>query len=237
MIAQSTHLSQLVPRPWLLALVIWVQLLLSVFGARQAFAGTPIQYAGEFREQIEGTFFEPDPDRRPGETRVSLEKVASYRSQLEKKRRFLLAHVSTSEQIESGRGVKKAAKAARKTDLALALKLALKWLEWLEHEAEGAAAYETAARILMLEYATRSYTDPIGSIKISIHVKNMLNDWSVPDGTRAAGVEAEAGNLVNPLDGSFYTREELVELVRGGSDLSELNPPDATPFWLSRTVR
>ncbi|MBW2267773.1 MAG: hypothetical protein JRH16_04280 [Deltaproteobacteria bacterium] len=231
MLPQRTDLARAAGKPRLLGLLLCFELLLSGFGAREALAGTPIPYVGEFREQIEATFFEPDPGSWPTETRVSPEKVARYREHLEKKRRFLLAHVSTADRIERGRSRKKADKAARKTDWALALRVALDQLDRLEREADVVAAYEAAATLLMIEFATRSYTDPIGSVKIPVHLMNMLDQWSLPDRTRASGVEAEAGNLVNLADGSFYTREELADLVRAGSDLSELDPPDVTPFW------
>lgn len=194
-------------------------------------ASTPIGYAGSFREDIEATFFEAEGGRPGGPLRLSPDKLAAYREKLMRKRRFIEGHVAEYERIEKGKGRKRAARTARRTDVRLALKLALQHLERMSPQASDVENYDAAAAALTLDFATRSFTVGLSSLEIPKHVKNILSDWSVSASTSASGIDAEAGNLVNPADGRFYTRAELAELVRGGSDLSEVHPPDATWFW------
>ena len=92
-----------------------------------------------------------------------------------------------------------------------------------------AEAHDLAAEALMVEYATRSYTDPIGSIKIPVHLKNMVFEWRAPSRSTPRGAAREASNLVNPQSGEFHTIGELEELIREGFDISTLDPPDESP--------
>ena len=100
----------------------------------------------------------------------------------------------------------------------------------MEETSNLAEAHDLAAEIVMIEYATRSYTDPIGSIKIPGHLKNMVFEWRAPRRTTARGASREASNLVNRETGEFYTPEELEHLIRQGFDISTLDPARRDPL-------
>jgi hypothetical protein len=192
-----------------------------------AFAGSPVPYGGAFREQIEATFFETG-DSPLGV--VSPSKLQRYRDFIRKKLRVIEVHVVNHETIDGGRDPAKARAAVRGRDTTIALEHILELLDQIERSGDSAEAYDLAAEILMVEYATRSYTDPLGSIKIPGHIKNMIFEWRLEDGPRARRAAEEATNLVNVETGEFYSPDELAELIRSGFDISRLNPPADTPF-------
>ena len=194
-------------------------MLLLVCIATAANAGSKIPYGGAFREEIEAVFFELDGGDLG---RVSSVKVRAYRDFIEKKLRALETHVYNHETIELGRSDADAKAKIRKADTTIALEHILHLLDRMEREADPAAAYGIAAEALMVEFATRSYTDPLASIKIPVHIKNMIFEWRMGNETRPRAAAREASNLVDPETGEFYTPDELAALTRSGFDISEL---------------
>lgn len=209
-------------------------LAVGLFPAFPAGAGSPIPYGGEFREAIEEVFFESDDSSSGLGTRVSQPKLGAYREFIHKKLRFLSSHVYNYETVEKGSSDRKARAAIEEQDVIVALEHILDLLDRLEGAKDTREAYDLAAEIVMVEYATRSYTEALASLEIPMHIKNMLLDWSVANKTRARGASAEATNLVDPATGEFYTPEELRALIRAGEDISRLNPPPESPFWSAK---
>ena len=206
-------------------------LLLVAGGA--ADAATRLPYRSSLRAEIEAAFLAaPVPDGSEA-VRLSFEKLRAYKTFVHQKRRFLGEHLLHHE-LAAGRDPDEALERIERKDVAIALDVILERLEELTAETDPARIFELAGEILTLEYATRSYTDPIGSIKIPVHLKNMAISWDAPARTRARGAKREAGNLVDPETGLFYTDAELRALVEAGFDLSLLDPPDETPFWRAR---
>jgi hypothetical protein len=206
-------------------------LLFLVLFAAVANAGSKIPYGGAFREEIEAVFMEADGGEL---SRVSPPKVRSYRDFIEKKLRVLETHVYNDETIDRGRSDASAKARIRHLDTTIALEHILSLLDRLEGGRDPIRAYDIAAEILMVEYATRSYTDPIGSVQIPGHLKNMVFEWRVEKGSRPCHAAREATNLVNPDSGEFYTPDELAALIRSGFDISKLDPPSETPFWRAK---
>jgi len=204
---------------------------LLVLVAAAANAGSKIPYGGAFREEIEAVFLESDGGSL---ARVSPAKVRAYRDFIEKKLRALETHVYNHETIDRGRSDADAKARIRKLDTTIGLEHILSLLDRLEGEGAPVRAYGIAAEILMVEYATRSYTDPIRSVMIPVHLKNMVFEWRVESGPRPRDAAKEASNLVNPDTGEFYTPDELEALIRSGFDISKLDPPDETPFWRAK---
>ena len=204
---------------------------LLVLVAASANAGSKVPYGGAFRDEIEATFMESDGGAL---SHVSPPKVRKYRDFIEKKLRVLETHVYNDETIDRGKSDASAKAKIRHLDTTVALDHILSLLDRLAGEADPARAYDIAAEILMVEYATRSYTDPIGSIQIPGHIKNMIFEWRIENGTRPRDAAKEASNLVNPDTGEFYTPAELEALERSGFDISKLDPPDETPFWRAK---
>jgi hypothetical protein len=213
--------------PWWGFLAVLLLLLL----AGAASAASKIPYGGAFREDLATTFFEVD-DGDLG--RVSPAKVRAYREFIERKLRALEVHVYNHETIDRGRSDADARKRIRKLDTTIALEHILHLLDRIERENDPVASYGTAAEILMVEYATRSYTDPIASIAVPVHLKNMVFEWRVEKKTSPRRAAKEASNLVNPGTGEFYTPDDLEGFIRAGFDISSLNPPDETPFWRAK---
>jgi hypothetical protein len=209
-------------------------LVLGLFPAVPAGAGSPIPYGGEFREAIDEALFERDGASSALGTRVSEAKLRAYREFIRKKLRFLSSHVYNYEKIEKGRSDRKARAAVEDQDVIIALEHILDLLDRLEGAEDTPQAYYLAAEILMIEYATRSYTEALASLQIPTHIKNMLSDWSVANRTRPRGASEEASNLVDPATGEFYAPEELKALIRAGEDISRLNPPLESPFWRAK---
>ncbi|MDH3735160.1 MAG: hypothetical protein OEU54_16645, partial [Gemmatimonadota bacterium] len=203
--------------------------------ASLARAETPLPYRGSLRAAIEEAFLaRPVLDETP-EVVLSFEKLAHYKAFVRRKRRFLSEHIVRYETTVAGRDVADSEKKVASRDLIIALDLILERLDELTEATDPGRIFELAGGILTLEYATRAYTDPIGSIKIPIHLKNMVNDWDAPGGpARPRGAGREAGNLVDPTTGQFYTTQEIRALLERGSDLSLLDPPDETVFWAAK---
>jgi hypothetical protein len=216
------------------ACVLVLALLLETLPAAEARAGTRVPYGGEFRAAIEDTFFEPDYVDTDDLMRLSQAKVRAYRELVHKKLRFLTSHVFNSERIDNRRDKARAHEKALTTDKSIALQHILRLLDRISETRDPAEAYRVAADILSIEYATRSFHDPLSSIKVPIHLNNILFDWSLENKTRARNARHEASNLVNPETGEFYTPEELRALIRAGVDLSTLNPPSESPFWSAK---
>jgi hypothetical protein len=191
---------------------------------------TPIPYGDGFRDDIEAALFEPAAPPATGFV-VSPTKVEAYRELVTRKLRFIQEHVRNEEIIDGGRSVKRATRDAAGVDNVVALKFLLDQLDRLERTTDRTQAYEIAAKILMVEYATRSHTEPLASLKVPVHLKNMIFDWSVPNKSRAWLSHREATNLVDPETGLFYTPEDLSRLIRDGVDLSALDPPPESPWW------
>jgi hypothetical protein len=221
-------------RRWRGGAAALASLLLSLDLAGAARATTPIPYRGAFRQQIERTFLADETLAPERFRRVSPEKVAAYRAFARGKLHFILSHVERSEQVEKGEDDREAREEAEEADDTVALRTLLSRLDELEAARDPARVYELAAEVLMLDYATRSYTDALGSIQIPVHIWNMALEQSVPAATRAGAASREAGNLVDPETGAFLTTPELEERVRRGEDLSLLDPPAETPFWRAK---
>jgi predicted HicB family RNase H-like nuclease len=213
------------PRRGLLALL----LLVAFAGAAGAESRVP--YGGPFREEIDATFFDLAADDLG---RVSPVKLRAYRDYIARKLRVLEAHVYNHETIDRGRSDSAARERIRKLDTTIALEHILDLLGRMEREDDPAASYGHAAEILMVDYATRSFTEPIASVKIPVHLKNVIFEWRLENATRPSGAPLEASNLVNPETGGFYTAGELEAMIRAGFDISTLNPPDETPFWRAK---
>jgi hypothetical protein len=209
-------------------------LVLGLLPAVPAGGGSPIPYGGEFREAIEEALFERDGASSALGTRVSKAKLRAYREFIRKKLRFLSSHVYNYETVEEGRSDRKAKATVADQDVIIALEHVLDLLDRLEGAEDLPQAYRLAAEILMIEYATRSFTVALASIHIPVHLKNTLLDWSVANRTRPRGARKEASNLVDPATGEFYTPEELEALIRAGRDISRLNPPLESPFWRAK---
>ena len=220
-------------RRLILVAIHWVLFGLAVASPVQA--DTRLPYRGSLRAEIEEAFLvRPVPDDSD-EVVLSFEKLEHYKAFVRRKRRFLSEHVVRYETTVAGRNAADSEKKVASRDLIIALDLILERLDELTEAGDPARIFELAGGILTLEYATRAYTDPIGSIKIPIHLKNMVNDWDAPGGpARPRGAGREAGNLVDPATGRFYTTRELRELLEHGSDLSLLDPPDETVFWTTK---
>lgn len=188
-------------------------------------ATSAIPYGPPFRAELDALFFDPEtgaPDPA---------KLATWRETLERKLRFALVHVARYEELDGGRSAKSARKRAASRDTAVALRHARALLDALAREPDRPRQYALAAELYMVDYATRSYAESLGSIEIPIHLWNIAFDWSLPTGQRAREAASEAGNLVDPATGRFYTPEGLARLVREGVDLSTLDPPAESPFW------
>jgi len=212
------------------AFALWIALAL-VF-AQEARAGSPIPYGGKFREEIETAFFDVEPAAKLGS--VSQSKIAEYRAFIEKKKRVLAEHVYNYETIERHKSEKSARKTIKKLDLNIALDYILGLLDRMQDGSDPAAAYDLGAEILMVEWATRMFTEPIGSVKIPVHLKNVFMEWRVDNRSHVCKAAKEAHNLVNTETGEFYTADELADLIRSGFDISKLDPPDQTHFWKKR---
>lgn len=205
--------------------------------AERPAATSEIPYGAPFRGELDALFFGERGGRADGAPApLDPERVAAYRAKLERKLRFALAHVARYEQLEAGRDEKAARKRAASRDAAVALRHALARLDDLSRAKGAARQYEIAAEIAMVDYATRSFAESLGSIEIPKHLWNIVFDWSLPSGQRPAQAEREAGNLVDPATGRFYTARELAALARDGVDLSTLDPPDESPFWRAHDI-
>ncbi|MFQ5417705.1 MAG: hypothetical protein ACE5FL_11725, partial [Myxococcota bacterium] len=209
-------------------LVAWIAAALIVACAAGASARSRVPYGGAFREQLDQTFFDVG-DGPLG--RVSTPKVEAYRAFVEKKMRVVAAHVYNHETIDRGRDPESARARIGRLDTTIALEHVLHLLDRMEAADDPARAYGLAAEALMVEYATRAYTEAIKAIEIPIHLKNMVTEWRVANRSSARRADQEATNLVDPATGEFYTPDELAALIRSGADLSRLDPPDRTPFW------
>jgi len=208
--------------------------LLATLLAEDARAGTRVPYGGEFRETIEATFFEPDYVDTDDLMQLSQPKIRAYREFIHKKLRFLTSHLFNAEQIDQHRDEAEAREKALTADKSVALQHILRLLDRISETRDPVDAYLIAADILSIEYATRSFHDPLSSLKIPVHLKNMIVDWSMPNSTRARNSEREASNLLNPETGEFYTPDELRALIKAGVDLSTLNPPRESAFWSAK---
>lgn len=195
--------------------------------ARAEATGSPYPYGGEFHQQLDEFFFTLDhgPDAL-----ANPEKLAAYRAFVQSKLSWLRDHVANLEVHEDGEDRSEAREEALELDLATALRQIQDWLEQLAVASDTATAHELAADIVTLEYATRSFAEPLESIKIPIHLKNIIFEWRSPKGSRARHADREATNLVHP-DGGFYTPDQLAEMIEEGFDISTLQPPSETPFW------
>ncbi len=193
-------------------------------------AGTRIPYGGSFRQEIDTALFHAGPSGQLG-GRVSPGKVEAYRDRIRRKLRFVTEHVIHSERIARGASRAKARAATGRTDSAIALEHILDLLDRIESAANLEEAYGIAAEILMIEYATRSFSEPLASLKLPVHVKNLLIEWTLPKRLGHRHADRQASNLVNPATGQFLTTNELAEMIRAGVDLSRLDPPASSPFW------
>ncbi|MEE8507669.1 MAG: hypothetical protein V3T07_01280, partial [Myxococcota bacterium] len=155
MIAQST------------ASILIVAFLAGALLTSTARAGTRIPYGGSFREEIDTALFHAGPSGRLG-GRVSPGKVEAYRDRIRRKLRFVTEHVIHSERIDRGASRAKAKAAPEGTDSAIALEHILDLLDRLESSAKPEEAYAIAAEILMIEYATRSFSEPLASLKVPV---------------------------------------------------------------------
>jgi hypothetical protein len=207
---------------------------LALLVAAPAVADTELPYAGPFLEELRGELFSVESGR-PSDpaARVALDpaRLADYRARIQRKLRFVRDHVERYERIERGRSAKKARKRAESRDSVIALRYVLELLDALEAESDPVRQQRIAADAMTVEYATRSYAEPIRVISIPVHLLNIVFDWSMPAGQRSWQADREAANLVNPATGGFYTPRELRALMREGVDLSTLDPPDETLFW------
>lgn len=216
-------------RSWRAVRVAAFALMLALAPALAVRAGSPVPYGGKFREDIETAFFDVEPGAKIG--RVSQSKVAEYRAFVEMKKRVLEEHVYNYETIERGKSEKAARKTISRLDRNVALDYILGLLDRMQSEIDQAVAYDLGSEILMVEWATRMFTEPIGSVKIPVHMKNSFMEWRVDNRSHARKAATEAHNLVNRETGEFYTTAELADLIRSGFDISTLDPPAQTHFW------
>lgn len=216
----------------LAALAAWLVCVVS-FSAEVA-ADTELPYAGPFLETLRSEFFRVTDGRAADPTAsvmLDAERLDRYRAGIERKLRFVRRHVERFERVERGRSAKKARKRAATRDSVIALEYVLELLAELAAESDPIRQQQLAADVITVEYATRSYAEPIGIISIPVHLWNMVFDWSMPRARRPAWALDEAANLVDPETGGFYTPRELAVLARGDVDLSTLDPPAETVFW------
>jgi len=212
----------------------WATALALLVGtASAASAGSRIPYGGAFREEIEAALFAPGPDDT-SLRRVSPPKVEAWRESVRQRLRFISEHVYNAERIDEGESHRDAVETAATLDSVIALEHILDLLDRLEAASDAPEAYDIAAEILTVDYAVRSHTMSLQSLEVPMHIKNVAFEWSLPPGTRARDAGREATNLVNPETGGFYTPDELEALVRAGVDLSQLDPPKASPFWRAK---
>jgi hypothetical protein len=221
-------------RPGLPGRIATLALMLALLPALVASAGSPVPYGGEYREDIETAFFDVAPGAKLGT--VSQSKVRDYRSFIEKKKRVLEEHVYNYETIERGKSEKAARRTIKRLDRNIALDYILGLLDRMRTEIDPVAAYDLGSEILMVEWATRMFTEPLGSVKIPVHMKNSFMEWRVENRSRARKAGREAHNLVNRETGEFYTSDELADLIRSGFDISTLDPPDQTHFWQKNDI-
>ena len=205
-----------------------------LFVAESVVATTRLPYSGPFLEELRTELFRVESGGAAAPDAVVVldsDKLANYRGRIERKLRFVLAHVERHEQIDRGRSAKRAQKRAASRDSVLALRAVLERLDALEATSDPARQHELAAEAWMIDYATRSYAEPIGAISIPLHLSNIVFDWSMPSGQRAWQADREAANLVDPATGEFFTSQELAASIRQGVDLSRFDPPRETAFW------
>jgi len=185
-------------------------------------------------EQIRATFFQVESGA-PGDpaavVALDRERLEAYGERVDRKLRFVRQHVEREERIDRGRGRKKARKRAETRDSVLALRAVQDRLERLAAESDPVRQQEIAAELLTIEYATRSYTEPIGSISIPVHLWNIVFDWSMPDRSRARHAKQEAANLVDRDTGAFLGTDDIAVRIGRGEDLSLFDPPPETVFW------
>jgi len=213
-------------------------LLLVFLAVHEAAATSNVPYGAPFLVELRDEFFHVSPAQAgdpDAAVRLDAAKLAAFRAQTARKLRFVSEHVERYERLERRRSAKKASARARTRDTVIALEHVLQLLERMEATSDTALQQRFAAEAIMVDYATRSYTDPLGSIKIPVHLWNIVFDWSLPSGQRVWGASREAGNLLDPESGGFLTPDELRERIRSGEDLSLLDPPSETPFWRAPT--
>jgi hypothetical protein len=208
-------------RSVLLVLVVATALLAPGTG----YATTKIPYAAPVRHAVETAFLEggvPSPA-----------KIQAYRSYLEDKRTWLERHSFDFRRRIQRQGRQRSREAAASSDFMRTLGHALEFLDELEATSEPAESYRLGVMILTLDYSTRAFHYPLGSIQLPIYIRNMLVDWSVDAHTRPGDGIEEATNLVDPASGEFYTPAELDAMIERGEDISRLDPPSDGMLWRS----
>ena len=197
---------------------------LALLVASPGVATTPIPYPANVREKIEAVFLDasgrPDPD-----------KMDAAREMLDAKKDWLARHVYSFERLVEDAKKKKARKKVDSRGSTIALEFALDLLERLRAAEDPGEIYRLAAMILTIDFATRIYQYPIGSVQLPIYLKNLVTDWDADASTREGDGPEEAANLVDPASGEFYTPEDLDRMIAKGVDISRLDPPGDGVLW------
>jgi len=191
-------------------------------------ASERLPFNTQAKRLIQDTFYK---DGQP-----STEKIDRYRSIIDRRYREVKKNlVNVCRYVENKSKKKTDQKIENKSEIK-AYEILLDFIDQLSRLKDPAHFVEfqrLALSILRLDYALKIQARKLASVELIEKIPFSLTGKKIPIRRAPKG---EASNLVNPETGLFYSQDELLEIKRRGGDVSKLNPPSDSTFWVDHAV-
>lgn len=188
-------------------------------------AGQPLPFEDSLEHAIKKTFF-TNGEPSPGKLRL-------FRQTIEKRFRQLKQNLQNYYLLKKKYPLDKArGKIMNKNDVR-AYEILLQYIAQLEQLQDPVAFQRLALKALQLEYALRIEARKLASVELIEKIPFSFESRKIPLRKTPNG---EAANLWDPVNGLFYSQEELTAIKGQGGDVSKLDPPADGSYWTRHDV-
>lgn len=188
-------------------------------------ASEPLPFNNQLKQLMAKTFFKGQ--------HISSEKLTQYRLLIQRRREDVAGNLLRMYTLKKGKSAKKAHKKTAEKDDILAYDIILNLLNKMEQETDVVRFQQLALQALRLDRALKISARKLASVELIEKIPFSLKGKKIPIHHTPRG---EASNLLNPVNGLFYSQSELAELKRRGKDISALNPPSDGTFWTDHDI-
>ncbi len=188
-------------------------------------ASERLPFDNQARGLIQKTFFKGG--------RPSPGKIRRYRSIIDRRYNEVKQNLGNVYRFIEKKSKKKANKKIKKKSEIEAYKILLDYIDQLPRQKDPVEFQRLALNILRLDYALKIQARKLASVELIEKIPFSLTGKKIPIRRVPNG---EASNLVDPGTGLFYSQDELREMKRKGGDVSKLNPPSDSTFWVDHDV-
>ncbi len=195
-------------------------------------AAEPLPFNTHLKNHIRDTFYSDTPDQ------LSREKILRYRAGISRRYMEVKSNLKNYYLEKLHLSKDKSKKKIKGKGEIRTFKILLHYIDQLQQCSQLPSphppeAQKLALKILELDYALKKEGKKLPSAMLFEKVPASLKPWKIP---LHRAEEGEASNLYNPKTGLFYSQAELAKMKCRGDDVSSLNPPPDSTFWINHPV-